>query len=754
MKSRVFAVVGICLTLAVAAAVAHAATGDTLGVSTLIQRIVPTGGGDFKTLTTAPGEPYVIRDGSEVGAALGEAKPGREGRRKSLAYFGQLTDFQLADEESPARVEFLDPQGGPFTSAWRPAEALNLVEENEIIKQMNAFSKRPPNRSGIGRPRAGMDFVVNTGDIADSQQYNEVLWNRQLVEGGLINPNSGVDPAPYVGTNPLCPADLTIQDAEDPSLYTGVQDRNDWPGGQEGYFYEPDAPGHYPASPGAVRPYANAPSYPGLMDRAQNRFRATGLDVPSYMAFGNHDTLVQGNAWATATFNKLATGCLKPVNDAQENSGLPNTPLFGLVVNPSLTENQVLDLYESNPEYFIGVPPDPKRRLVSKKTYKNIFKAGNDPSGHGFGFVDRAEEKASNGAAGYYSFSPRRGVRFITLDTNSEGGKVLVSSEGNLDNPQFEWFEKELKKATARNELVIVFSHHAVTSLGANIPDENALACGTAAAAGAPGCDADPRASTPIRLEDDLMALMHEYPNAIAWVAGHSHDNRVIPYPDPEGNGGFWSIRTAAIADWPKQNRLIELFDNRDGNLSIFGTVIDHAAPVPAPAPSTSAAGMNVTELASLARTIGYNDTQSGGEQCSPNRCGEGEAADRNVELLIRDPRRKEPDLTSFTLTPKRRAIRAGDQTVLTVRVRNTGTAPAPPVKVRMSSSNPRVRIQKIVRVGRIGRDQTVSVRVRVRTYGRSGVRARIAAVLGSFQTGKLMLRQSTLLLRPRGGRR
>lgn len=748
MKSKVIAIAGICLTLGVAAAVAQAATGGTLGVSTLIQRIVPTGDGDFKTLTTAPGEAYTTRDGSEQGESMGTAKPGREKRRKSLAYFGQMTDFQLADEESPARVEFLDPQGGPFTSAWRPAEALNPFEENEIIRQMNAFADKPPNRSGIGRPRAKMDFVINTGDIADSQQYNEVLWNRQLVEGATVNPGSGVDPAPYVGENPLCPEGLAIRDSANPSLYTGVQDRDDWPSGQEGYFYEPDAPGHYPDGPGTERPYADAPAYPGLMDRAQKPFRAAGLDVPSYMAFGNHDSLVQGNAWATSIFNKLATGCLKPVNDAEANSGLSNGPLFGLVINSSLTMAQLLGLYEDNPEYFMGVPPDPGRRLVSKRAYKNIFKAGKDPNGHGFGFVDPAEDAASKGSAGYYSFSPKRGIRFITLDTNSEGGRILVSSEGNLDTPQFNWFEKELKKATARNELVIVFSHHAVTSLGANVPDENAPSCGTAAAAGAPGCDADPRASTPIKLEDDLLELMHKYPNAIAWVAGHSHDNRVVPYPGPEGDGGFWSIRTAAIADWPKQNRLIELFDNRDGNLSIFGTVVDHAAPVPAPEPGAAAAGMRVAELGSLARTIGYNDNQSGGEHCAPNRCGEGNVFDRNVELLIRDPRRAEPDLSKITISPRRRAIVSGRQTVLTVRVSNSGTAPATAVKIRLSSSNRRVRVPKTVRIGRIGRDGTASVKVRVRSYGRSGGRARITASVAGRKAGTL------LVLRPRGGRR
>jgi hypothetical protein len=41
--------------------------------------------------------------------AIPKAAAGRESRRRSLAYVSQMTDFQLADEESPARVEFLDP---------------------------------------------------------------------------------------------------------------------------------------------------------------------------------------------------------------------------------------------------------------------------------------------------------------------------------------------------------------------------------------------------------------------------------------------------------------------------------------------------------------------------------------------------------------------------------------------------------------------------------------------------------------------
>ena len=131
----------------------------------------------------------------------------------------------------------------------------------------------------------------------------------------------------------------------------------------------------------------------------------------------------------------------------------------------------------------------------------------------------------------------------------------------------------------ARDELVILFSHHAIGSLTSDVPDEDAPACTVADPHGHdvnPGCDVDPRDSTPIHLGDDMVALLHRYPHVIAWIAGHSHVNRVEPYADGSG-GGFWMVRAAAEADWPQQARLLELFDNHDGTLSLFNTVIDHA---------------------------------------------------------------------------------------------------------------------------------------------------------------------------------
>ncbi len=604
---------------AIVSPAAAAAPSDTEGQATTEQRIVPVGPGAYRFLQLGAGAPYAVRQ------HLASAGAGRAATRASLVYFGQLSDFQLADEESPARVEIIDPLASPtapFNAAWRPWEALNPHIDEAMIRQVNQFTAASPVADGAGAHRA-MDFTIETGDAADSQQLNETLWVRTLLEGGSLNPNSGVSKATY--SHPLCP-NLFVPGAAEAARYTGVQDYDDWFEGPFPEFYDPDVP---------AGPHAAWPKYPGLMDRAQQAFTATGLGVPSYVAFGNHDALVQGNAAANAAFEQVATGCLKPMIPVAN----PNNPAGFL--SALLDPVKLLSTLLTSPQNLILVPGDPKRQFVSKKQYKDVFKAGAQADGHGFDFIDPAQETASKGAAGYYAWSPAPGMRFIALDTVAEAGTVVTptgnfTSEGNIDDPQFKWLRGQLEAATAADQLAVLFSHHAPESLQADAADELAPFCLFADSHGHdlnPGCDLDPRNSQPIHLEADAVALMHEFPNAIAWVAGHSHDNVVNPYPSPSGPGGFWSIRVAAEADWPQQSRLLEVFDNNDGTLSIFGTLLDHVGQSVAPPPGTPASGMDLNDLASAGRTMSFNDLQTGAP------IGEGQPDDRNVELLLDDPR-------------------------------------------------------------------------------------------------------------------
>jgi metallophosphoesterase (TIGR03767 family) len=629
--------------LALASAPASGAP-DTLGRTTVESRVLPNQDPGFRNLQLGAGEGYVVRE-----QQVGSAEAGREQRRRSLLYLGQVSDFQLADEESPARVEFIDY--GPFGAAWRPWEAIEPQIDDATIRQLDAFAARSPLAAGDGSHRA-MDLALDTGDSADSQQLNETEWVRTLLEGGTLNPGSGI--APGSSTDPFCAgAAPLIADAATPADYTGVQDYNDYVEGATPQFYDPNAP---------AAAFAGWPKYPGLMDRAQQPFEAAGLDVPSYVAFGNHDGLVQGNAAANAGYESVATGCVKPMSPAVTD---PDT--FGTALG-ALDPSYLQTLLTTNPSSVSLVPPDPRRQYVSKQQYKAVFEAGTQADGHGFGLIDPAEERASAGAAGYYSWSPRPGIRMISLDTLSEAGVIGPSADGNIDDPQFKWLRGELERATERDELVILFSHHAIPSLTADVPDESAPPCTGPDAHGHdanPGCDVDPRDSRPIHLGDDVEQLLFKYPHVIAWIAGHSHVNSIEAHANPGGPGGFWSIRVAAEADWPQQSRLVELFDNRDGTLSLFGTILDHASDAAAAAPGDASA-FSPEQLASIGRTLAYNDTQTGARACDPVPCGEGEPQDRNVELLVADPRRDsggEPQVAgpcenAIVGTPKRDRLR------------------------------------------------------------------------------------------------
>ncbi|HYJ22735.1 MAG TPA: hypothetical protein VEW07_12025 [Solirubrobacterales bacterium] len=616
--------IGVALVALVAlagfATVAGAAESDTIGKTTLEQRVVPVSPTGYRFLQLGAGEPYTVRQ------ELATAGATRAADRTSLVYFGQLSDFQLADEESPARLEVIDPLSTPlnlpFGAAWRPWEALEPQISEAMIRQVNQFAAASPVADGSGAHSA-MDLTINTGDAADSQQRNETLWVRTLLEGGALNPNSGVNKATY--SHLLCP-NLLVPGAAEAARYTGVQDYQDYIEGPFPEFYDPNSP---------KGPHAAWPKYPGLMDKAQQAFTADGLDVPSYVAFGNHDALVQGNAAANIAFEQVATGCLKPIGPVSNPENV--VALLTSFLNPTNLLTSLL----TSPQNTIIVPGDPQRQFVSKKQYKDIFKAGTQADGHGFDLVDAAQETASKGAAGYYAWNPTPGMRFIAVDTVAEAGTILTptgksTSDGNIDDPQFKWLRGQLQAATAADELVVLFSHHAPESLTADAADELAPLCLLPDAHGHdlnPGCDLDPRNSQPIHLQADAVNLLHEFPNAIAWVAGHSHDNLVNAFPNPGGPGGFWSIRVAAEADWPQQSRLLEVFDNHDGTLSIFGTILDHVGQAAAPAPGTPASAMDFNDLASAARTMSFNDLQSGAP------LGEGQADDRNVELLIDDPR-------------------------------------------------------------------------------------------------------------------
>jgi metallophosphoesterase (TIGR03767 family) len=589
--------------LVTALLLAAPAAADT----TLDRTIMPTGSDAFRALGTAPGERYLVRRGGGVTPV-----PGRARRRASLLNFAQLTDPQIADEMSPARVDFVDPAGGEVRSAHRPQEAMGLQVLDQVVRSINA-NPRSPVRQGNGT-RARLRLAIATGDLADNQQLNETRWFRNVLDGGRIDPFSGRAIGPGNACSPATPAQVAAINADVAARrYTGVQDYDDYadaPAARQAFFWDPDEAASAPS------PYAAFPRYPGLMDRAQARFTAAGLDVPWYISRGNHDGLIQGNAQASIDlFRAIAVGCLKvfpnATFDPADFEGASDEELFAVLGDPSRIAQ------------LLGgarlVAPDPARRIVSKREYRSVVGGR-----HGFRHTPAGQLTASRGTASYYAWSPRPGLRFVSLDTVAEGG----GDSGNVDHPQYVWLRGELRRATRRGQLVVAFGHHTLGTMNNARADELAGACQPA---DEPGCDRDPRRSTPLHRGTEgartVRRLFARTPNVIAYVAGHTHANRVT------FQGGFWEINTASHIDWPQQSRLIDIMDNRDGTLSLFGTVVDHAAPL-------AANPFSPRGLASLARRLAWNDPQREGVEGSEGDAEKsGTRRDRNVELLLRDPR-------------------------------------------------------------------------------------------------------------------
>ena len=373
MKSRRGIIIGAFLAalLISAVAVALAWANNPQGKTTAKQRIVPASNDPgFRQLKLGPGEGRMVRQGG-----IGVAKPGRAARRSSLAYFGQLSDFQLADEECPARVEFVDPPDGAQLPSMRrgaPRRRSSPRSTTRWCASSIAFAAREPDRqSGNGTRR--MDLILGTGDSIDSQQLNETALGEGDARGRTVPSRQWHQPGRPTATIRLRrrPKYRDCRTPPPRAVYRRPGLRR-LRRGAGPHFYDPDQPtGHW----------RDWPSYPGLMDAAQQAFTPPGSTYPSYVAFGNHDGLVQGNQAA------------KPVIRAGRHR-LHEAPGGNGSGRPAFAD-ALTNRYPGHPAQSDGSDPDngcwssgSQSPVRDQEAVQVSVSAGGQADGHGFDFID------------------------------------------------------------------------------------------------------------------------------------------------------------------------------------------------------------------------------------------------------------------------------------------------------------------------------------------------------------------------------
>lgn len=523
-------------------------------LQTVRQRSVGTK--QYRTLVSAPGEPYIPRFD-----LLGKvASDSRSRSRRSLVYLGHMTDIHVQDAQSPARLDPMQMVSeSVFAGAMRPQDTLTVNVQAQMVAAMNAARFSPV----TGAPMAA---VFNTGDSADWHSSLELRWYIDVMDGVPVTPNSGAA-----------------------GVYEGPQV---WP--EATYGYHPDDP-----SGDRFGAYG-FPTIPGMLQAAVSQtVESEGLLAPWYAVYGNHDSLYYGSLPIDAALGALATGGQKPAL-AQ---GLITNYLQGYTSDVSVLARleHVVQTQWGRPDGFRSVTPDPDRKFFDQLQFMQEHFATQPapgPLGHGF-----TQQNLDTGKT-YWATDVGPHLRLLGLDTCNQ----VMGADGAVPQDQFDWLKTQLEETRDQNKLAIVISHHNSKTL------EN-----DAVAAVGP--------AQPLIHTEEFVDMLLQYPNLIAWSNGHTHINTIVAHPRADGRGGFWEITTASCVDYPQQQQLLDIVDNRDGTMSIFATTLDHASPAVWKEGDFSQRG-----LASLSRELAANDW------IADPMLRLGSPLDRNVELLLPAP--------------------------------------------------------------------------------------------------------------------
>lgn len=249
-------------------------------------------------------------------------------------------------------------------------------------------------------------------------------------------------------------------------------------------------------------------------------FVPEGLLMPWKWVPGNHDMLIQGNALA---------------NDQRIGVAEDNYAPFG-------TRD-----YSRNGTIIQGpIVVDSRRRPLSPQEV--IAKVAQDGDGHGI------TSQSAETALGTFVYDvPGTPVRFLVIDSVSKtGGVGGVIRFGDYQRT----IRPTLDQAKAEQKWVLTLADNASDDLGQAAPPFGVAV------------------PDPIGI-DEWKRLMGDNSNVLFSIV-RSYAQSVRPIRPVAGHA-FWEILNAAVADFPHQVRIFELWDGDNGFLMLRATCVDIA---------------------------------------------------------------------------------------------------------------------------------------------------------------------------------
>ena len=305
---------------------------------------------------------------------------------------------------------------------------------------------------------------------------------------------------------------------------------------------------------------------PGPDNDPKDPFTPEGLRMPWLWVSGNHDELVQGNLAVSSFLQSRGEGsiCVGGSRDYSEPTEVCSA--------------------------LSSCVADARRRpMTSGELMQRLADTGD---GHGIGDTQVTRQKAF-----YHYDLPDAPIRLVVMDTAAETG----GASGMLRQADVEEFVvPAIEEARTLGRFVVLTSHHSIDSLTSD---------------GGPFGSAQDGALLPA----DFRAVLSGYDNVLFSLVGHAHTLDVRPI-DVGGGRFYWQVMTPAVADFPHELRIIELWDGDNDYFMMRATAVD--------------VDTEGDALAEAGRVFGIIDYTTGWSAVAPLPGAEM----TNVELWIRKP--------------------------------------------------------------------------------------------------------------------